>query len=102
MPDPVVESIEREQRLDEILCSYPAALDAGQAPDRQELLARHADLAAELSAFFTDQERVDSWAEPLRPVAQAALLTSQAVGTTPQSSGRGLAGFPGPFGDYEL
>src|SRR5262245_25782974 len=102
MPEPIVEPTERERRLDEVLGAYLAALDTGQAPDRHELLERHADLAAELAEFFDDQERVDNWAGPLRPAAQAALATALMVETAPQGEGRETVGLPGPFGDYEL
>jgi WD40 repeat protein/tRNA A-37 threonylcarbamoyl transferase component Bud32 len=89
----------REQRLSEVLAEYLHAVDAGQAPDRELLLARHPDLAAELAAFFTNQDRVNSLAEPLRspaPAEQAPTLAPRASGEAP----------PGAtvryFGDYEL
>src|SRR5262249_29781877 len=63
---------ERGHLLDEVLGCYFEALAAGRAPDRQELLARHADLAADLADFFADQEVVDRWTVSLRPIAQAA------------------------------
>jgi hypothetical protein len=62
---------ERERRLDEVLGCYFEAVAAGRAPDRQELLARHPELAADLAEFFADEEAVDRWTTSLRPVAQA-------------------------------
>src|SRR5205085_2189794 len=58
---------ERERRLDEVLGSYFEALAAGGAPERQELLARHPELASDLTDFFADQEAVDRWTASLRP-----------------------------------
>ncbi len=63
---------EREHRVNEVMAGYVQAADAGTAPDRDELLARHPDLAAELRVFFADYDRVNRLAEPLRDAARAA------------------------------
>ena len=72
----------------------------GQAPDRQELLAQHPDLADELIAFFADRDRFEQAAAPLR--AAAELLRSM----TPTIALPGTSTGPGTkvryFGDYEL
>jgi WD40 repeat protein len=85
----------RSQRVDAIIVAYIEAVEAGQAPDRQELLARHPDLAAELAAFFADHDQAQHLAEPLRADAEPATLppreTVQAPGTVLHY-----------FGDYEL
>jgi hypothetical protein len=47
-----------EQRLQEILLPYLQAVDAGEAPAREELYRRHPDLAADLQAYFADQDRL--------------------------------------------
>jgi WD40 repeat protein/tRNA A-37 threonylcarbamoyl transferase component Bud32 len=87
------DSAAQEQRLQEVLLPYLQALDAGQAPDRQELLRRHPDLAAELEAFFAGQEQLHhliksveaSTVAPGAPAAPSAALDKVRY-----------------FGDYEL
>jgi serine/threonine protein kinase len=59
----------REQRLMEVIAAY---YEAGEPPERAELLARHPDLAASLVEFFGIQEDVRKLVEPLRPIADAA------------------------------
>jgi hypothetical protein len=97
MPEQPTEPGSREDRLNAILAAYLDAAAAGQAPDRAELLARHPDLAAELTSFFAQDDQVRQLAEPLRP----------AGGT----EGAPLPGGQSPapvlarvryFGDYEL
>jgi tRNA A-37 threonylcarbamoyl transferase component Bud32 len=87
MADDTTSNAARDQRLQEVLLLYMQAVDAGQLPDREELLRRHPDLADDLRAFFNDQDRLDRLARPLR-------------------TGLGGAPLPGTtlryFGDYEL
>jgi serine/threonine protein kinase len=54
----------REQRLDEIISNYLEAVAGGASPDRRELLARHPDLAVDLSAFFADHDRMQAIIAP--------------------------------------
>jgi WD40 repeat protein/tRNA A-37 threonylcarbamoyl transferase component Bud32 len=76
--------------LDELLARCIAAEEAGRPLDRQELLARHPQLAAELREFFANRDQMQRLAAPLR-------------GEQPSSLSQG----GGPkrvryFGDYEL
>jgi WD40 repeat protein/predicted Ser/Thr protein kinase len=88
---------ERERLLDEVVTAYLKAAEAGRAPDRAELLARHPELAAELVAFFEAESQVGRAAAPLRVPAVDEPPT--AVGE-PQPTGPGTR--VGYFGDYEL
>src|SRR3954471_13886150 len=65
----LTEDPERRRRFEAALGAYFEALEAGQSPDRQELLARHPDLAAELAEFFAEQDRFHRLVAPLRPEA---------------------------------
>src|SRR5262245_8608785 len=55
---------ERERLVNQIIAAYLEAQRLGHAPDRQELLHRHPDLAGELQSFFADQDRFNRLAEP--------------------------------------
>jgi WD40 repeat protein/tRNA A-37 threonylcarbamoyl transferase component Bud32 len=101
------DSAAREERLNAILHSYLQAVDAGQAPDREVLLRAHPELAAELEAFFADQDRMEQAVRAMAP-AEAATLG----GAGPEAEYQTLppddqvAPPPGSkvryFGDYEL
>ncbi len=88
MSDELDPTPSRDQRVDAVIAAYLEAVDAGRAPDRVELLARHPDLAAELEVFFADHDRVDQLAQPLRlPAPPASQRTEAEVGA------------PGPCGE---
>jgi serine/threonine protein kinase len=72
-PEPSTLS-DRDDRLDEIILAYHKAVEAGQGPDPRELVARHADLAVELTAYFAAQRRLDPFVAPFRPEAAAPAL----------------------------
>jgi predicted Ser/Thr protein kinase len=92
------EPTSREQRLHQVLAAYLAAVEAGQAPDRDALLRRHPDLATDLRSFFADHDRMRSAAAPIRALATAADTPS-----LPLAAATPPAGFRVRcFGDYEL
>src|SRR5262249_41051375 len=53
-----------DERVDAVIAAYLEAEAAGRAPPRDELLARHPDLAAELETFFRDHDAVRRVAGP--------------------------------------
>src|SRR5262249_28448845 len=83
------DSPSREQRLQDILLGYMQAVDAGQMPDRQDLLRQHPDLAADLQAFFADQDRLDRLARPLRPDPAPAALAAPVAEAPTQAPAEG-------------
>ena len=51
--------------LDEVVAQYLRALENGENPSRDELLARYPDLAGEFQEFFADHDRMNRLALPL-------------------------------------
>jgi WD40 repeat protein len=87
----------RQQRVNEVIAAYLKAIEAGQNVDRDELLRRHPDLAAELRSFFADHD--------------AALATAPPGSSSPETATLPPGPMPAPvhagemgrcFGDYEL
>jgi WD40 repeat protein/serine/threonine protein kinase len=91
----------RDRQVNEIIAAYLEAVETGQAPDRQELLARHPDLAAELSAFFADRDQFQRLAQPLGPALPARPAGEQVTVGPGEDTGTVL-GAVRYFGDYEL
>jgi hypothetical protein len=65
MPDDDVTNQPREPtRLEGVLAEYLHAVEAGGKPNRDELLAKHPDLADDLREFFTNHDRMEQLARP--------------------------------------
>jgi WD40 repeat protein len=97
MSDARDDSAVRDQRLHQVIATYLEAVQAGQAPDRQEFLARHPDLAPDLVAFFADHDKLRQLAEPVPSAAEAATLApAEPPPTDP------LGSTVRYFGDYEV
>ena len=45
-----------DQRLDQVIADFLRLRSEGREPDREDLLRRHPDLAADLTRFFADQD----------------------------------------------
>src|SRR5947209_6437569 len=50
--------------LEEVLGEYLQRLDGGEAVDREQLLARHPDLADELRSYFAGADEVERLTRP--------------------------------------
>ena len=80
-------------QLDEVVAAYLRATESGEKPGREELLARHPELAAELCEFFADHDRMSRLAAPFCEATVAAPGVAGAIH---------VAGKVAYFGDYEL
>jgi WD40 repeat protein len=89
-----------DERLGEVIAAYLEAAAAGQAPDRQELLSRHSDMADQLRAFFADYDRMQVLAEPLRQAMPPNPTETPTLGFDSEPSPE--LGTVRYFGDYEL
>jgi WD40 repeat protein/serine/threonine protein kinase len=68
---------DRDDRLDEIILAYHEAVEASQPPDTRDFIARHADLADELTAYFASQRRLDAFVAPFRDLASVCAEAGQ-------------------------
>ncbi|MFI5457041.1 MAG: serine/threonine-protein kinase [Isosphaerales bacterium] len=82
--------------LDAVIASYLQGVEAGLVPNRQELLDQHPEIAGQLHAFFTDLDRMDQVAAPLR--LAGGLDATNAV----EANGHSALTTVRYFGDYEL
>jgi serine/threonine protein kinase/WD40 repeat protein len=92
------ESDERRQRLEAILAEFLQAADKGQAPDQDEMLARHPDLADELASFFANRAEFAKLAGP----AAVSPTEMPTLGADGSATGPIVGDTLRYFGDYEI
>src|SRR5262245_40790878 len=89
MSEPSPPTVDNNSRLVQVLDNYLAALQAGNAPPREELLARHPDLAEDLKICLSS----------LKYIRQAGVRSSAAgAGNGPADPGR----TPELLGDFRI
>jgi WD40 repeat protein/tRNA A-37 threonylcarbamoyl transferase component Bud32 len=87
------DSSAREQPLQQVLAAYLQDVEAGKNPDREELLAQHPDLAADLRSFFLENDRM----RRLVDLQDAPTINPELSAPAP-----GVFAQVRYFGDYEL
>ena len=105
-------SSSRQDRLNRIIVEYLEAVESEIAPDRQEMLGRHSDLAAELQAFFADHDKMKKLAGPTADTVTLPPSRAEVsdAATLPPSDAQAISADTVPlagtkvryFGDYEL
>ena len=88
----------RERQLETILHAYLQAVDAGNNPDREELLRRYPDFAKDLRDFFADQEKMDGFVKSMHKVQ----VGDPTIGTDGSTDGPSALPRIRYIGDYEL
>src|SRR5262245_37733806 len=76
--------------LDDVLAEYIAREEAGRPVDRQALLTRYPQYAAELREFFDNRDQMQRLAAPIRDPESESLRLGGSLGKVRY------------FGDYEL
>src|SRR5437764_281037 len=95
---PPTDDPSRERRVHEVIADYLRAADAGRDPDRDGVLAAHADLADELRSFFADHDRARRLAGSAGPPSESATVGPGG----PADGGPAVGETVRYFGDYEI
>src|SRR5262245_53279411 len=80
--------------LHDVVAEYLEAAETGRAPDRQQLLARHPEYAAELAEFFAAHDRLGALVPPHGP--------DDATPPAPSHEGADAAALLGQLGDFRI
>ncbi|MCA9262691.1 MAG: serine/threonine protein kinase [Planctomycetales bacterium] len=97
------DSTARDQRINEAISQYLAAIDTGRSPDREALIAQFPDVADELSRFFADDDEFARRMIPLQNTLPLPRPASRVSGSGPAHNALPTSHRPEmKFGDYEL
>ena len=66
----------RGERLNRIIADYLNAVESGNAPDPNELIEQHSDLADDLKRFFAGHDETSDFVLPMEPEGGAASVES--------------------------
>ncbi len=99
MPDDTQDPTPSGLSLDDVLAQCIAAEEDGRPLDRQLLAGRYPQHAADLAEFFSNRDRMQRLAAPLRNVPDG---DSPAGGSSPVRRNGQALGHIRYFGDYEL
>ncbi len=92
---------QRERRVNRAIAEYLEAERLGRAPNREDWLRQHPDLADELRSFFTDRDSFGRLAQPVGPPA-GPIAAPDAPTLAPGETAGAVPARVRYFGDYEL
>jgi eukaryotic-like serine/threonine-protein kinase len=97
--EPSIQS-DREDRIDEIVFIYMKAVEEGQRPDRQGILARHPDVADDLARFFANLDQFNPFNSTVLPIIHPE--TAAEVPEAPRPGNATVAKQPQHIGRYRV
>jgi WD40 repeat protein/tRNA A-37 threonylcarbamoyl transferase component Bud32 len=101
-PDPRLAAERRQALLEEVLGDYMQRLDRGESVEREQLLARHPELADELRSYFTVADEVERLGRPCIAAERAGQPPTEPLLLPAAERAAARAGRPRRVGDYEL